>query len=77
VKLSKLAVTVDSESDDRGILGMDASIPAGPLSMRVSVSLAADGLEEPALRNFAEWAMEHCPVADAVGRGVDVKLEVN
>jgi len=28
-------VEVDSESDDRGILGLDASVPGGPLSMRI------------------------------------------
>ena len=77
VKLNELEVTVDSESDDRGILGMDESIPAGPLSMRVSASIAADGLEESALRDLAEWALEHCPAAYAVGRGVEVRLEVH
>lgn len=77
VKLSKLDVTVDSESDDRGILGMEESIPSGPLSIRVSVNIAADDVEEPALRDLAEWALEHCPVADAVGRGIEIKLEIS
>ena len=35
VRLEGLEVTVDSESDDAGILGIDASVPSGPLSMRV------------------------------------------
>jgi hypothetical protein len=34
VELTGLEVTVDSESDDRGILGIDPSVPAGPLSVR-------------------------------------------
>jgi uncharacterized OsmC-like protein len=77
IKLSKLEVIVDSESDDRGILAMDETIPAGPLSIRVSVGIAADGIKEPALLSLAEWALEHCPVSDAVGRGVEIKLDIS
>ena len=35
VELGELEVTVDSQSDDRGILGMDDKVPAGPQSVRV------------------------------------------
>ena len=76
VELSKLEVTVDSESDDRGILGMDENIPAGPLSMRVRVKMEAKGAGEEVTRELAEWALEHCPVADAVGSAVEMKLEI-
>ena len=67
-------VEVDSESDDRGILGLDASVPGGPLSMRIGVRMsgaAADRLEE-----IAHWAVEHCPVSDAVRRAVPVTVEI-
>src|SRR5690242_6839734 len=37
VALSTLAVTVDSESDDRGLLGMDSTIPAGPFNVRTRI----------------------------------------
>jgi hypothetical protein len=37
IELSRLEVVVDSESDDRGILGIDEAVPAGPLQMRVRV----------------------------------------
>lgn len=69
-------VEVDSESDDRGILGLDASVPGGPLSMRISFRMSADdaGLEK--LEELAVWAMEHCPVSDAVRRAVPVHVEV-
>ena len=36
-------VDVDSESDDRGILGLDPSVPGGPLSMRVRLRMSAAG----------------------------------
>lgn len=69
-------VDVDSESDDRGILGLDASTPAGPLSMRIAFRMQADGLALDRLEELAVWAVEHCPVSDAVRRGVPVHIEV-
>ena len=69
-------VEVDSESDDRGILGLDASTPAGPLSMRIGFRLRADDAALDRLEEVAVWAVEHCPVSDAVRRGVPVHIEV-
>jgi uncharacterized OsmC-like protein len=69
-------VDVDSESDDRGILGLDPSVPGGPLSMRVSLRLRAHGLGLERLEEIAVWAVEHCPVSDAVRRAVPVHIEV-
>jgi uncharacterized OsmC-like protein len=69
-------VDVDSESDDRGILGLDPSVPGGPLSMRVGLRLRADGLGLERLEEIAVWAVEHCPVSDAVRRAVPVHIEV-
>jgi len=73
VAIESLEVTVDSESDDRGILGIDASVPAGPLSVRVSVAVHASGVDGDLLREIARWGVEHCPVVDAVGRQVPVE----
>ena len=69
-------VDVDSESDDRGILGLDPSVPGGPLSMRVRLRLRADGLGLERLEEIAVWAVEHCPASDAVRRAVPVHIEV-
>jgi uncharacterized OsmC-like protein len=70
-------VDVDSESDDRGILGLDASVPAGPLSMRIGLRLAADGIGLDGLEELAVWAVDHCPASDAIRRGVPVHVEVS
>jgi uncharacterized OsmC-like protein len=70
-------VEVDSESDDRGILGLDASVPGGPLSMRIALQLAADGVGLEKLEELAVWAVEHCPVSDAVRRAIPVHIEVS
>jgi uncharacterized OsmC-like protein len=69
-------VDVDSESNDYGILGLDPSTPAGPLSMRLRFRMAADGAALDRLEEIAVWAADHCPVADAVKRGVPLHVEV-
>ena len=70
-------VDVDSESDDRGILGLDADVPAGPLSTRIAFRITAAGTDRDRLREVAEWAVAHCPVSDAVGRAVPLSVEVD
>lgn len=70
-------VDVDSESDDRGILGLDPSVPGGPMSMRIGFRMAADGIGLDGLEELAVWAVEHCPVSDAVRRAVPVHIEVS
>src|SRR6267154_149783 len=42
VELGRIEVVVDSESDDRGILGLDDSIPAGPSSSRARVQIGGN-----------------------------------
>ena len=76
VALTTLEVTVDSESDDRGLLGMDATIPAGALSMRTRVRIGAKRVAPERLREIVEWAEVHSPVGDAVRRAVPSKTEV-
>ncbi|HEX7345457.1 MAG TPA: OsmC family protein [Candidatus Limnocylindrales bacterium] len=76
VRLTSVEVTVDSESDDRGLLGMDESVPAGPLSGRVVVRIGGDGVEASTLDAIARWGVKHCPVCDAVERAVPIETVV-
>ena len=70
-------VVVDSESDDRGILGLDDAIPAGVLSLRVVVSFGGmPAGDRPQLEAIANWAVDHCPVTDTTRRAVPVEVEV-
>jgi len=73
-----LQVAVDSESDDQGILGISADVPAGPLSMRVTVRAAAGDDDGAQIRAAIEEAVARCPVHDAVVRAVpdEVVLEM-
>jgi uncharacterized OsmC-like protein len=77
VNLTRLEVVVESHSDDRGILGAADDIPAGPLSTRVRITLAADDVADDRLREIAEWGVAHCPVDDAVRRAVPVNVEIS
>jgi len=67
-------VEVDSESDDRGILGLDASVPGGPIRMRIGFRMTP--VESSRRQEIADWAVEHCPVSDAVRRAVPVTVEL-
>jgi uncharacterized OsmC-like protein len=75
--LEHLEVTVDSRSDDRGVLGLGASVPPGPLSMHVRVRISASGASPEQLRALVEWAAAHSPVGDAVRRAVPCTTEVS
>jgi uncharacterized OsmC-like protein len=76
VELAGLSVTVDSESNDYGILGIDAAVPAGPSSVRVRVAASGSGPTEQQLSDVVNWAHEHCPVADTVARAIPLTLEL-
>jgi uncharacterized OsmC-like protein len=76
ITLDVLEVTVDSVSDDRGLLAIDDAVPAGPLSGRVSVRVGAPGVDATTLEEIVRWGVKHCPVCDAVERAVPIALEV-
>lgn len=75
-EIGPVDVTVDSESDDRGILGMDESIDAGALSMKVVVLIGAPVPTDEVRRDLVDWALKHCPVTDTVSRSVPISVEV-
>ncbi len=76
IDLGGVDVVVDSESDDRGILGLDVDIPAGALSMRISITITAAGRSGADLVELARWAIKHCPVSDSVSRAVPLEIDV-
>ncbi len=76
LNLGRVEVEVDSESDDRGILGIDESVPAGPLSSRARVRVRLVGGDSQQFEELVGWADKHCPVQDAVRRAVPSTTEV-
>lgn len=75
VALGTVEVTVDSQSDDLGILGIDDRVPAGPLSVGVRVKVSSDGTDPERLEELVSWAHDHCPLCDLTKRPVPITLE--
>ena len=76
VELTDLKVTVDSETDFRGVLGVDDSVHAGPRSVRVCIELAAANATDDQLREIVRRAEERSPVRDAIAREVSMTTDV-
>src|SRR5574341_129827 len=76
IELKTLEVRVDSLSDDRGMLGMDDSKPAGPLNMKVGVRIGADGVSAEKLHEIVEWAEKHSPVGEPLTRVMPTEYSV-
>jgi uncharacterized OsmC-like protein len=76
VPTGSIEVTVDSESDDRGILGVDDAIPAGALSLRVVVAARGGVPTRDRLEELARWAVDHCPVTDTARRAVPIEVRL-
>ena len=71
----RVEVVVDSESDDYGILGIDDSVPAGPLKSKARVRIEAGTRTD--LAALVARADLHCPVTDAVRRAVPWATELS
>ncbi len=76
VTLTRLEVTVESVSDDRGIFGLGDGVPPGPQSLQIRVQIAAEGATSEELRQIVEWAEAHSPVGDALRRAIPTQMEI-
>jgi uncharacterized OsmC-like protein len=61
IALRTLEVTAESDSDNRGVLGLDERVSAGLGPVRTKVKIAGDASQE-ALRDLVVWADAHSPV---------------
>ena len=77
ISIAALEVTVTSESDNRGMLGLDETVPAGLQAMRLHVKISAPGTPARELEELVRWACTHSPVgcADLGATQVDVQVE--
>jgi uncharacterized OsmC-like protein len=76
IELSTLEVSIDTESDARGIFGFDESIISGPLNIKASVRIGAKGVAEKKLLEIVEWNDKYSWVGNAICRPVPIKTEV-
>jgi uncharacterized OsmC-like protein len=75
-EIGPFEVTVDSESDDRGILDLDDAIDAGALSMKVVIAFSRTDAKRDGVRELVDWAVRQCPVTDTIARAVPIEVEV-
>lgn len=75
IALTELEVTVESDSDARGILGLDDKVSAGlnPMRSRVRIGGAADAAT---LRELVQWADAHSPVGCTVRNAAACSLDI-
>jgi uncharacterized OsmC-like protein len=76
VELTDLSVSVESDTDFRGVLGVDGADHPGPLEIRMRIELAADDATEEQLRATVERAEAQSPVRDALAREMSMTTEV-
>lgn len=75
ITLTALEVTVESEADQRLMLGTDESVKAAFAGWRTSVRIAGDAPREK-LDALVRWADEHSPVGCAVRAPAACPLQV-
>ena len=76
VALSSLEVKVETDSDLRGILGLDESVSAGHGPVRFEVRIGAPDASPEVLREIVEWADRHSPVVCTLRQVPECSLEV-
>ena len=76
VALSNLEVTVETDSDLRGILGLDEDVSAGHGPVRMKVTIGAPTAAPEVLREIVTWADRHSPVTCTVRQAAQCSLEI-
>ena len=76
IELNTLEVSIDTESDTRGIFGIQESITVGPLNMRTRVRIGAEGVSEEKLHEIVKWNEKHSWCGNAICRSVPLETEI-
>ena len=78
VELDTLEVTVESESDSRGMFGVGDKVSAGLFKLSTAVRIGAAKASAEQLREIVRWADEHSPVASTLRErpemGIDIQV---
>ena len=75
IELRFLEVTVESESDARGLVGI-AGIPTALDGIRMTIKIGADSIPEPQLRELAAWGEAHSAVSCTLRERPPVAVEI-
>lgn len=75
IELRSLEVTVQSESDARGLVGIP-DVPTTLGGLRMSIRIGADGVDAEKLRELAAWGETHSPVSCTLRERPPVAVDV-
>ena len=75
IELRTLEVRCESESDARGLLGLDEKVSAGLDTVRVRVKIGGKA-EARVLRELVEWSDVHSPIGRTVRDPVACSLDI-
>ena len=76
IELTTLEVTVESESDSRGSMGLDDDVPVGPSEVRIHFHLGSADATAEELEALVEWTEAHSPVGHAIGSAIPIEPSV-
>jgi uncharacterized OsmC-like protein len=77
VTLTSLEVAVSSESDTRGLLGIDDSVSAGLFGFRTHVKIGAGDATADQLKEIVQWADAHSPVGCTIRQAPPNAVEID
>ena len=75
ISLNSLKVSVHSDSDARGLLGM-GDTSAALSNLRMEVHIGAEGATAQQLEELVQWGEAHSPVSCTVRSNPPIRLEV-
>jgi uncharacterized OsmC-like protein len=76
VSLKTLEITVESDSDNRGLLGLDERVSAGLGNLRTKVKIGAEGATPAQLRDIVAWGEAHSPVGCTIRQAPNATTDV-
>jgi uncharacterized OsmC-like protein len=76
IVLDKLEVNVESQSDNRGMLGLDDGISAALIGLRTIVNVRAANATRDDLQALVHWANAHSPVACTLRGALAAEIEM-
>lgn len=76
IALTRLDVTVESQSDNRGMLGLDDAVSAGFSGLRMRVHIGAAEATPAELEAIVCWADAHSPVACTLRQALSGEIDI-
>ena len=76
IAVEKLEVSVESESDNRGLLGLDQTISAALIGLRTIVRIRAANTTPGELESLVHWGDVHSPVACTLRSALAADIEM-